>query len=344
MMQKIRDFHCETVWLSGREAAEATESRARARSEADASGDTIMANAKNIDTSELQTLIGQGRLAIDLIVDEGSFVENKVGNLEITDPEFGPGAVIGSAKLDGNPVTVIANDALAMNEKFPVVYGGVIGMEEAYKMAEAVYYTMELDKDKPVTEKQAIILIVDTPGNGPGKQEEIYGMNKATGAYQLALAEARHKGHPIVAMVIGRAISGAFLCHGLQADQILALDQKFGTMIHVMPLTSIARITKLDPEFLGELSKSNPVFAAGPQFFYALGGVEELVHEIKDMRPIIIKHIAEIRKLIAAGDWNELGPWGRGNLGARRDRKTREKVIEMMDKEWSQVEKKYLGC
>lgn len=74
--------------------------------------------------------------------------------------------------------------------------------------------------------------------------EEIAGMNKSTGGYQLALAEARKAGHPIVAMVIGRAISGAFLCHGLQADHILALSKDFGTMIHVMPLTSIARITK----------------------------------------------------------------------------------------------------
>lgn len=292
----------------------------------------------------METMIGQGRLAIDFIVDTDSFEENKVGTLEIKDEDFGPGAVIGTAKINGETCTVIASDAMTMNPKFPVVYGGIIGMEEAYKMAMAIYNTMAADKDKPVAEKRPVVLIVDTPGNGPGKQEEIFGMNKATGAYQLALAEARHAGHPIVAMVIGRAISGAFLCHGLQAAQILALHQKFGTMIHVMPLTSIARITRLDPEFLAELSKNNPVFAAGPQFFYELGGVEEIVNEIKDMRETIIKHIKEIREKLAAGKMEELGPWGRGLLGNERGgRSVREKVIETMDKQFAGVESKYLG-
>ena len=193
------------------------------------------------------TMIGRGRDAIEMIVDAGSFEENKIGTAEF-DPDYGPGAVVGTAKLKDETVTVIANDAYAFNDRFPVVFGGVIGLEEGYKMATAVYRTMEADKDKPEAEKRPIVLIVDTPGNGPGKMEEIAGMNKSTGAYQLALAEARKSGHPIVAMVIGRAISGAFLCHGLQADEILALSPEFGTMIHVMPLTSISRITKMDIE------------------------------------------------------------------------------------------------
>ena len=167
------------------------------------------------------TMIGRGRDAIEMIVDAGSFDENKIGTAEF-DPDYGPGAVVGTAKLKDETVTVIANDAYAFNDRFPVVFGGVIGLEEGYKMATAVYRTMEADKDKPEAEKRPIVLIVDTPGNGPGKMEEIAGMNKSTGGYQLALAEARKSGHPIVAMVIGRAISGAFLCHGLQADEILA--------------------------------------------------------------------------------------------------------------------------
>ena len=172
-----------------------------------------------------ESLVGKGREAIPLIIDPDSWVENLAGDTKL-DPDFGPGAVVGTAKINGKTVTVLANDAQAVNPRFPVVYFGVIGMEEAYKMALAVYGTMEADRGKPAKEKRPILLLVDTPGNGPGKVEEIFGMNKATGAYQLALAEARKSGHPIVAMVIGRAISGAFLCHGLQADQILALPRK----------------------------------------------------------------------------------------------------------------------
>lgn len=133
----------------------------------------------------MENLLGQGRLAIDLIVDEGSFVENALTDLNLPCEDYGPGAVVGSAQLNGEICTVIANDAMAFNPRFPVVYAGVIGLEEGYKMALAVYRTMEMDRLKDATEKRPLVLIVDTPGNGPGKLEEIIGMNKATGAYQL---------------------------------------------------------------------------------------------------------------------------------------------------------------
>ena len=284
------------------------------------------------------TMIGRGRDAIEMIVDAGSFEENKIGNVEV-DAEYGPGAVVGTAKLEDQTVTVIANDAYAFNERFPVVFGGVIGLEEAYKMATTVYRTMEADQDKPLAEKRPIVLIVDTPGNGPGKMEEIAGMNKATGSYQLALAEARKAGHPIVAMVIGRAISGAFLCHGLQADEILALSTDFGTMIHVMPITSISRITKMDIERLEELSKVNPVFAPGVNFFYNLGGVKEIVNKVEDMRSVIAKHLK------ANGEIEKLGPWGRGLDGdARGGRVTRLKAMAKMNEEFAAVADKYINA
>ena len=292
--------------------------------------------------TETETLIGRGREAIDLIADRGSFEENQVGD-ETFSADLGPGAVIGQAQVGGRDVVIIANDAQAFNERFPVVYFGVIGMEEAYKMAKVVYTTIRQDAGKPVGQKRALVLIVDTPGNGPGKIEEIFGMNKATGAYQLALAEARKSGHPIIAMVIGRAISGAFLCHGLQADRILSLSPRFGTMIHVMPITSISRITKMDIERLEVLSKDNPVFAAGPEFFYRLGGVDELVENIEDMAGAIGRHIDEVGALKVSGGSDASGPMYHGTLGAERGGRTmRRAVLERMDAEFAAVEDSYL--
>jgi malonyl-S-ACP:biotin-protein carboxyltransferase subunit MadD len=291
----------------------------------------------------MEKLVGKGRDVIKMIVDPDSFKENVVGDLIISDKEFGPGAVIGTAKLNTEFCTVIANDAVKVNRKFRVVYAGIIGMEEAYKMALAVYHSIEVDRDKPVNEKRPVVLIVDTPGNGPGKLEEMFGMNKATGAYQLALAEARKKGHPVVALIIGRAISGGFLCHGLQADHILSLAPKFGTLVHVMPLTSIARITKLDLEWLQELSANDPVFAAGPDHFYRLGGIEELIESIESMRERVISHVAEIRVRKAAGRQDELGPRGRGVLGAERGgRWMRARVMQIMNDEFAAVADRYL--
>lgn len=294
--------------------------------------------------AEEKTMIGRGRDALALIVDPDTFDEGHIGTYTL-DIEYGPGSVVGSAKLQGKDITVIANDAMAFNERFPVVFGGIIGLEEAYKMALAVYDTMAMDKEKDKAHKRAIILIVDTPGNGPGKLEELAGMNKATGAYQLALAEARKVGHPIIAMVIGRAISGAFLCHGLQADHILALSKDWGTMIHVMPLTSISRITKMDIEKLEALSHSNPVFAAGVDFFYQLGGVQEICPNPDSMRDAIYKHIEEVRRLKLAHKDDLLGPWGRGILGGQRGgRKDHPRVLAKLETEFQAVSQRYLDA
>lgn len=288
------------------------------------------------------SLVGKGREAISMILDPDSFLEGAVGSIQ-TDAQYGPGAVVGTGKLDGRPVTVIANDARARNPRFPVVYAGIIGMEEAYKMATAVYATIEADAGKAPREKRPLVLIVDSPGNGPGKIEEIFGMNKATGAYQLALAEARQKGHPVIAIIIGRAISGAFLCHGLQADRILTLPREYGTMIHVMPITSIARITRRDIETLEALSRENPVFASGAEFFYRLGGVEEILENADAMRGAILRHIGEVYALNEAGHSERNGPWGRGLLGAERGGRTaRAGVLDKMRAEFADIEEAYL--
>jgi len=293
----------------------------------------------------MENMMGKGRLAIDMILDPGSFVENQLSNFVLPCADYGPGAVVGTAKLNGRECTVIANDAMVRNPRFKVVYAGIIGLEEGYKMASAVYRTIEADAIRAPSEKRPLLLIVDTPGNGPGKLEEIVGMNKSTGAYQLALAEARKAGHPVLAVVIGRAISGAFLCHGLQADQILSLSSKYDTMIHVMPLTSIARITKQDLERLTELSKSNPVFAAGPDFFYRLGGVEEIIDSPEAMRACVLRHVEEIYQLKADGRTDRLGPWGRGELGDERGgRVTRKKVMTRLTEQFEAVADRYLNA
>jgi malonate decarboxylase gamma subunit len=281
------------------------------------------------------TLLGKGRQAIEMIVDEGTFQENMIDQFSI-DPKIGPPAVVGTAKINGQSTTVLSIDAMKSNPRFRVVYSGVIGMEEAYKMAEAVYYTIEADRDKPKEEKRPILLIVDTPGNGPGKLEEIIGMNKATGSYQLALAEARKLGHPSVAMVIGRAISGAFLCHGLQADLVLSLPKEYNTMVHVMPVTSIARITKIPLERLQELSKSNPVFASGAEFVYNLGGINEIVENEELMRDAVRNALDKVKTLKAEGKEDELGPWGRVLLGVKRG--GRPKMKQVMEKMREEVD------
>ncbi|MCL2608980.1 MAG: biotin-independent malonate decarboxylase subunit gamma [Treponema sp.] len=291
----------------------------------------------NGETETVQNFIGKARKAMEYVLDPGSFVENVIDG-PFPEADLAPGAVVGTAAVAGRTVTVIASDT-ACNPRFPVVRAGIIGLEEGYKMAAAVYRSLAADREKPRGEKRPLVLVVDTPGNAPGKIEEIFGMNCSTGAYQLALAQARQEGHPVLAIIVGRAISGAFLCHGLQADRILSLSGKFGTTIHVMPLSGIAGITGIDIERLRELSRSNPVFASGAEFFHRLGGVEELIEDPGELRAAADRHIGEIRMLNGAGRSGELGPMGRGELGAERGgRVLRKKVLEIMEEQVAALE------
>jgi malonate decarboxylase beta subunit len=66
---------------------------------------------------------------------------------------------------------------------------------------------------------------------------------------------ARVAGHPVVAVVVGTALSGGFLTHGLQANQILALDDP-GVEIHAMHQEAAARITLRTVSELDALAKT----------------------------------------------------------------------------------------
>ena len=57
--------------------------------------------------------------------------------------------------------------------------------------------------------------------------------------------------NPVVALVVGKAISGGFLAHGLQAHRLLALDTP-GVMVHAIPKgIGRARHAALGPEEIG---------------------------------------------------------------------------------------------
>ena len=55
-------------------------------------------------------------------------------------------------------------------------------------------------------------------------------------------------------------------------------------------------------------------------------------------------NVADVRAKKAAGREEELGPWGRGTLGAERGgRRIRGKVMETMNTEFAAVARRYLG-
>ena len=79
-----------------------------------------------------------------------------------------------------------------------------------------------------------------------------------------------------MALVVGQAISGAFLAHGMQANRILALEDP-GVAVQVMSKRSTARVTRRSVEELDEIAKEVPATAYDVASFARLGALHRLI-------------------------------------------------------------------
>jgi malonate decarboxylase gamma subunit len=130
-------------------------------------------------------------------------------------------------------------------------------------------------------ERRAIVAVVDVPSQAYGRLEELCGIHQACAAAADAYATARLAGHPVVALVVGRALSGGFLAHGYQANRILALDDP-GVTIHAMGRQSAARVTQRTVEELDALAERNLPLAYDIATFARLGLLDRLVEGVTD--------------------------------------------------------------
>jgi malonate decarboxylase beta subunit len=130
---------------------------------------------------------------------------------------------------------------------------GQVGLTESLALAQAVRDVVAVDRDATV--KRPIVAVVDLPSQAYGLIEEMAGLHQAMAVTVDAYHSARVAGHPVVAVVVGTALSGGFLTHGLQANQILALDDPL-VEIHAMHEAAAARITLRTVQELEELAKT----------------------------------------------------------------------------------------
>jgi malonate decarboxylase beta subunit len=152
---------------------------------------------------------------------------------------------------------------------------GEVGLTESLALAQAVTEVVAADRQSDV--KRAIIAVVDLPSQAYGRIEEMAGLHQAMASAADAYHGARTAGHPIVAVVVGTALSGGFLTHGLQANQILALDDS-GVEIHAMHRSAAARITLRTVEQLDELAKTILPLSYDVRDWAKLGFCDGLLH------------------------------------------------------------------
>ncbi|MGJ7917013.1 biotin-independent malonate decarboxylase subunit gamma [Massilia sp. LXY-6] len=171
------------------------------------------------------------------------------------------------ALLAGRPARYIAVVPDPEN-RFPRARNGEVGLVEGWQLAKAVQEVIALDRDAPV--KRPIVALIDVPSQAYGRREEAFGIHQALAGAAGAYAQARLAGHPVIGLIVGLAMSGAFLAHGYQANRLIALDDP-AVMVHAMGKASAARVTLRSVEALEKLAATVPPMAYDINSYASLG-------------------------------------------------------------------------
>jgi biotin-independent malonate decarboxylase gamma subunit len=215
----------------------------------------------------------------------------------LTGATTGPiGSVLSAeADLGGEParfVAVVPDPAAG----FPRARSGEVGLEEGWNLAAEISKTVAADADRET--KRPVIAVVDVPSQAYGYLEELIGLHQALAGAVAAYATARLAGHPVVAFVVGKAISGAFLAHGLQANRLVALDDD-AVQVQVMSKEATARITRRTIAELDGVAKKVPATAYDGASFAKLGALHRLLPGEADavrVREALAQAVADARK------------------------------------------------
>lgn len=182
-------------------------------------------------------------------------------------PGYGCTLQVVDAALAGQPARYIAVVPDAEN-RFPRARNGEVGLIEGWQLARAVRDVMTADAAQE--KKRAIVAVIDVASQAYGRREEAYGIHLALAAAADAYAAARLAGHPVIGLIVGRAMSGALLAHGYQANRLLALDDA-DVMVHAMGKAAAARVTLRSVADLERLAQEIPPMAYDIASFASLG-------------------------------------------------------------------------
>lgn len=150
---------------------------------------------------------------------------------------------------------------------------GEVGLQQGWEVARCIREVMAEDEGKT---PRPIIAVVDVPSQAYGYKEELLGIFLSCASAVDAYASARLKGHPVITFIVGNAISGAFLAHGLQGSYMISLDDESIT-VHAMSKQSAARITKRSISDLDQSADAVPAIAYDIHSFNCLGALNCLL-------------------------------------------------------------------
>jgi malonate decarboxylase gamma subunit len=263
------------------------------------------------------------------------------------------------SSMPGDPHSVLTVDAQIGDDKarflcvvpdpdgrFPCARRGEVGLEEAYTLATRVREVIDADKDGPTSsspaekgKKRPIIAIVDVKSQAYGRREETAGIHLAAAAAADAYATARFVGHPVIALVVGHAISGGFLTHGYQANRLLAFDDD-GVLIHAMHKEAAARITRRTVVQLEKLAETVTPLSYNARDYAKLGLLYKLLHVSNPENPTEEDRLLVRDAVVAAIQDARNGSRDLDNRveseAARNSRKASLLVRARLSEQWSQ--------
>ncbi|PJX45051.1 MULTISPECIES: biotin-independent malonate decarboxylase subunit gamma [unclassified Klebsiella] len=184
-----------------------------------------------------------------------------------------PSVQVADGQIDGESVRFIAVVPDA-NNHYPRAAGGEVGLLEGWTLAKVVNETIAADADQAI--KRPIVAVIDVPSQAYGRREEAFGIHQALAGAAGAYAKARLAGHPVVGLIVGKAMSGAFLAHGYQANRLIAFNDS-GVLVHAMGKESAARITLRTVEALEKLAATIPPMAYDVSNYATLGLLSALL-------------------------------------------------------------------
>ncbi len=217
------------------------------------------------------------------------------------------------------------------NNQYPRAAGGEVGLLEGWNLAKVVNDV--IDADANASTKRAIVAVIDVPSQAYGRREEAFGIHQALAGAAGAYAKARLAGHPVIGLIVGKAMSGAFLAHGYQANKLIAFKNN-GVMIHAMGKESAARITLRSVEALEKLAATIPPMAYDIENYATLGLLSQLL-DIADPDSATLDDIARVENTVWQNiqDARKEGVSLSNRLGAE-NRASSQRVRQQMRQEW----------
>jgi malonate decarboxylase gamma subunit len=266
-----------------------------------------------------QNISNRGRAWFEALSDGAPRVEGLTGSVLAAD-----------TKLGGQATRLIAVVPDPDN-RFPRAARGEVGLLEGWNLARAVREAVEADKASST--KRAIVAIVDVPSQAYGRREEAYGIHQALAAAGAAYASARLAGHPVIALIVGKAMSGGFLAHGYQANRLIALNDE-GVFVHAMNKAAAARITLRSVEELEALAEKVAPMAYDIRNYATLGLLWKLL-DVQEAAQPNAADIAMVKSVLqeAIADITEPVRDLKCRLGAD-SRKASRRVRELLRAQW----------